>query len=166
MKQLTPEQQKQVEELLPHAARVASKYFPGDEDAQSIASLALCQAIGKYIPRKGTTLKTYCLWYVKGRIMQYMRKKIRKREVPLFVDPRSRYDGGLEMVEIMDLLNVLSDRHRKIFIRRYLDGESLEFIARAERCSKQRIDQILDSCKERLRREIDGESRSDTSRRL
>ena len=166
---LTAEQQKQVESLVPYVKVMASRRCPGDEDAISVATLALCRATVLYKPGKGTTLKTYAIWYVRGRLTDYIRGKHQTRAAE--VQPPSIVhvpyeDKGFERVDVEDLLSLLPKRDREMFRLRYLADFSYQRISNMFGLSRERVRQICNRCKARLRREIDGEPRSNTSRRL
>lgn len=166
---LTAEQQTAVESLMTPAARVASKLCPGDEEARSIAYLVLCEAIREYRGDNGCSVKTFCIKSVRSRILNY---KKRKKNNPVSLTHSGRLppvpsvDTAIQGFEISDLLSVLRPSDREIFTRIVFHGETVNCLAIEKGCTPQNISRIMKRCKARLRREIDGEPRSNTSRRL
>lgn len=76
---LTPEQQKDVERLIPYAATVARK-FGRDDQLYSEAMLALCEAVATFDEAKGTPLHIWVGTKIKWKLLNYKRKR---REMPV-----------------------------------------------------------------------------------
>lgn len=175
---LTPEQQQIVESLVESANKVAGKLCPGDDEARSVAYLALCEVVKTWEDDKGMTPKTWCLNHARWAVQKYKRNKnaeldLRKQRVQRRkVIPSANLDcnpgkcDDIELFEINDLLTVLPLSYRDIFRQVVLEEVTVKDISKARGCSTSRVYAILKRCKERLRREIDGDYRSHTSRRL
>lgn len=166
---LTPEQQKLVESLRPYLITMAARKCPGDEDARSVAFEAACRAAKRYKPDRGTSFKTYCVWFVRGTLKDYIRGKLQNRErmktnCPPITVPVN--NPGIEEFEIEDLLTVLPKRDRQMFRLWHLDNYTLQQISNMYSISRERVRQIIERCKARLRRELDGEPSSNTSGRM
>jgi DNA-directed RNA polymerase specialized sigma24 family protein len=76
---VTPEQQTDATRLLPLALRTAKRYG-ADEELQSIAQLALCQAIVRFSSEWGISLNTHVFRSVRHHISHYFRARRRRRE--------------------------------------------------------------------------------------
>lgn len=82
---LTPEQQKEVERLMPMARALARKWHV--EDAQSVAYLALCQAALSFDPSRGASFDTHAYRWVHTRLSNKARSRDRRnRNVVLMSD--------------------------------------------------------------------------------
>lgn len=119
-KVLNEHQQRIVETLMVPAAKIASKLCGGDEEAVSVAYIALCESITKYDPTKGASEKTYCLRRVRGAVLDYIEERMgkRKKNTPRLIsnaESISCPDTGLQRVEFEDLLTVLRPPDREIF---------------------------------------------------
>ena len=175
---LTPEQQQLVESLVESANKVAGKLCPGDDEARSVAYLALCESIQSWEDGKGMTARTWCLNHARWAIQKYKRNKDaaldliqhgfkRRKVIPSAnLDSNPGKFDGIEQFEIDDLLKVLHPSDREIFRKHVLEEVPVSDISKVRGCSPSRIYAILKRCKERLRREIDGDSCFNTSRRV
>ena len=165
---LTPEQQQIVESTVPHADKLAGKLCPGDDEARSVAYLAVCESVESWRDDKGMTPRTWCLSHARWAVQKYKRNKnaeldIRKQRMSRRkVIPSANLDSNpgkfddIEQFEINDLLKVLHPTDREIFHKHVLEGVPVSDISKVRGCSASRIYAILKRCKERLRREIDG----------
>lgn len=77
---LTPEQQKQVEEMLPMAESIARR-FSRDDDVIGMATLALCEAVRRYRFGGSLTLSSYCGMHVRNEVRRYLKRERRMRRI-------------------------------------------------------------------------------------
>ena len=94
---LTPEQQVDVERLMPKATAIAVRFGKTRSEREAFkdeAFLTLCEAVSKFDPAKGRTIDEYALWRVRKRMLNLVDKAKRERE----------WKKRLEYVEDLDTL--------------------------------------------------------------
>ena len=153
---LTPEQQRTVETLMPDAERFArSICHRWNGDIQSTAYMALCEAVVSHDPAK-SAITTWIYLKVRRALQTEWLAELKHQHVPL---PQPNHLGGCDkslvvcdddMLVVEDMIHLLPVKHRDIFREVVLKGTTLKLLSIREGVSKQRIHQIVQSCKKRL----------------
>jgi len=140
-------------------ARKARNVNPAQyEDAISEGVAALMRAIDKFDPGRGFRFSTYAcrsIWKSFSNIKRDCCKRLRERELPELpmADPRAKVaDAGAIRAEMLELLDCLPVRTRKIIERRFYHSETLEEIGAYFGLSKERVRQTINNGLETMRK--------------
>jgi len=161
---------------------LAWKYSGGNKvlqkDLEQVGWEATEKAKEQFNPDKGVQFTTYAFWKIKGYILNHLRRM--KKELNASLDSeitRPNDEGELmpiteqavskevglseeEKLLLEDLVDVLNERERRIITLRFgLFGERphlLKEIAVLEKCSTNRIVQILKKCVMKMRNHLKG----------
>lgn len=148
----------------------------GYDDAIQVGFLGLLRAAEKWDASRGVKFITYAFHAVRNRILQagtlcqyrpvcYLPVRAcdngdygwtEDATLPHPAAPPARYDP-LEMQEIMEALDKLPPRWRKVLRLRYLRGKPMRDVAKAIRRSKQRTSELRDMSLAWLRAYLDGD---------
>ncbi len=139
--------------------RMARNVNPAQyEDAISEGVAALMRAIDDFDPGRGFQFSTYAcrsIWKSFSNIKRDYCKRLRERELPELpmADPRAKVaDAGAIRAEMLELLNCLPVRTRKIIERRFYHSETLEEIGAYFGLSKERVRQTINNGLETMRK--------------
>lgn len=125
------------------------------DEMASVAYVSLCEAVTRFDPNRGASMKTYIIRLVRDSLANFLRKNQRWEK-----DRRGRLTihtrfNGFDRVDAEDLLRVLTPRDREVFRKVYLDECPRQDICRLYGFSNQRLSQILKRARNRLKRELD-----------
>jgi RNA polymerase sporulation-specific sigma factor len=157
---------------------LAWKYSGGNKilqkDLAQVGYIALQKAREQFDPERGVQFSTYAFWKVKGYILNHLRRMKKelnasleseiirpndKDEIISITEQAASKEKGLsgeEKLLLEDLVGVLNDREKRIITLRFgLFNERphlLKEIASIEKCSTNRIEQIIKRCIAKMRR--------------
>jgi RNA polymerase sigma factor (sigma-70 family) len=145
---LTPEQRKQCEELLPLVKKLARANFGADPDYQAEAALALCQAVERFDPNHGRTLKSWVCEYVTYKLLKfYHQRRAEYRAAKRTIDAGNvleSYDGAAALYGIWeDLPRHLHDIARA----RWIENLTVAEIARRLRLRRETVKQRINEAR-------------------
>lgn len=138
---LTPEQQETVLRHQDAVLRIARAMRWWDDDAPSVALLALCEAVEAGVPQ------AYLVQRVRNRMKDYVRNEKPRTHGAIMGEPKA----GHVAIDLDEALAVLSEEERDIFYRRYVRNESAERIGLVEGISARQVRRILARCRTLVR---------------
>lgn len=137
-------------------ARIKSLSAPPQisfEELESAAYMGLVDAASKFDPKKGFAFSSYARLRIDGEMKDYMRSSLIGACVRVMDDGEDFPEGRGSESEGFDLdTSCLDDREVKILNLYYLDRRPMKEIGASEGVSESRISQILDSCRNKLRK--------------
>jgi DNA-directed RNA polymerase specialized sigma24 family protein len=145
---LTPEQQVIVAELYPMALRIAQLYSR-DDQLESIAAEALCDAVLSYRPCH-IPLPSWCKARVKAAIQRAARKEETHRAAELAA---ARPDGDRSTADPdpQALLDKLPEPYRTAAIERWLRKQRLALVAIRAGVPRRKLPRVLKRAAEMIR---------------
>lgn len=140
MSPLTPAKQELVMQAMNRASLIARAICPGDEDAVSVAHLALVRAAAVW-DEPGRRFKAemsyerYALQCARFAVMRHRRKKADAKCAPLEWDPPAHTPD----VDVDALISQLSPKDREIFVLKFVQRCSVTAISRYKRVNANKV---------------------------
>jgi RNA polymerase sigma factor (sigma-70 family) len=144
--------------LFPMAVKQAHKYFNSGvpvDDLVQLAMLGLCEADARFDSTRGLQFSTYAMWYIRGRLSDYFRKRHSRGfpRLPHEYDIPHNF-GHEEHVDNADhvsyVLSNLSYPERVAIEWTYLHDQRVQTIADHLDCSKAWVYELKTTAKRRF----------------
>ena len=124
---MNPQQQEQCLELRPLAYTIARDY-EDREEAQSVAQLALCEAVESWDATRAP-LARWAAVHIRNRLREWRRKEGKHKHMPLRDEDLACEDP--EPSELRELIPLLPSHLRSVARRKWLDHWPAAYIAEA-----------------------------------